>query len=199
LTAAEATLLRKVQRRAHYLDKGFKICGFRVGWTFFIGIIPGAGDIADALLNYFLVLRPSAKGAKLPPWLVSKMWLNNSVSAGVGLIPIAGDVLLAIYKANSRNAKLLEEYLRVVGEQHIAEGLSGLTPEPPALPGQQSHHTDDDLGPPAKNHPAQNAAKGLVQQHGSSNNANGAQPDSVQASTTAPSTTSNRKFWQRKN
>lgn len=33
LTKKEAALLRKIQRRAHYLDKGINLCGFRVGWT----------------------------------------------------------------------------------------------------------------------------------------------------------------------
>jgi hypothetical protein len=62
-------------------------------------------DVADAALNYFLVLRPSKK-AELPSWLVSQMVGNNVVSAGVGVIPLVGDVLLGIWKANSRNAHL---------------------------------------------------------------------------------------------
>lgn len=33
LTKKEAKVLRKIQRRAHYLDKGFYICGLRFGWT----------------------------------------------------------------------------------------------------------------------------------------------------------------------
>jgi hypothetical protein len=33
LTKEEAKLLRKISRRAHYLDKGFHICGFKFGWT----------------------------------------------------------------------------------------------------------------------------------------------------------------------
>ena len=137
------------------------MCGFRFGWTAIIGLIPGAGDIADALLNYCLVLRPSAKGANLPPWIVTKMWLNNGVSAGVGLVPIAGDMILAIYKANSRNAKLLEEYLRVLGEEHIAAGLPNLTPEPTPLPGQP---VGNGRGR-GDSHPAQPAAKQLVKDH----------------------------------
>ncbi len=70
---------RSVRRRAHYLDKGFSICGFRFGWTAILGLIPcvrpfaqsylylhtelvpgrcsGAGDIAQFLLGYSLVLR----------------------------------------------------------------------------------------------------------------------------------------------
>jgi hypothetical protein len=47
------------------------------------------------------------------------MLMNNAVSAVVGLIPIAGDVVLAVYKANSRNAALLEEFLRIRGEEFV--------------------------------------------------------------------------------
>lgn len=47
------------------------------------------------------------------------MLLNNAISAGVGFVPIVGDIILAMYKANSRNAALLEEYLRVRGEEFL--------------------------------------------------------------------------------
>ena len=85
--------------------------------------------------------------------------LSRSISAGVGFIPLAGDIALAVFKANSRNCKLLEEYLRVLGEEHIAAGLPNLTPEPPALPGVQ--HPSEVTTP----HPAQSAAKKLVKDH----------------------------------
>ncbi|UZJ56870.1 hypothetical protein CBS101457_006190 [Exobasidium rhododendri] len=169
LTKAEAQLLKKIARRAHYLDKGFNVCGLRFGWTAVIGLIPGAGDIADASLNYLLVLKPAKEGADLPPWVTRKMMTNNFISAGIGFIPIAGDIALAVFKANSRNAKLLEEYLRVLGEEHIAAGLPNLTPEPPALPGGATSQTP-------YQHPAQSAAKKNVRDHsdqqlGSSTNA----------------------------
>ncbi|KAM5535967.1 hypothetical protein V8D89_010407 [Ganoderma adspersum] len=122
LSKRDVKVLKSVQRRAHYLDKGFHICGMRFGWTFVIGIIPGAGDAADVALNYLLVVR-KAKQAEIPGWLLSRMLVNNAVSAGVGLVPIVGDIILAMYKANSRNAALLEEYLRVRGEEFLkAEG-----------------------------------------------------------------------------
>ena len=47
------------------------------------------------------------------------MLLNNSISAGVGLIPFVGDIFLAQFKANSRNAALLEEFLRIRGEVYL--------------------------------------------------------------------------------
>ena len=167
LSKRDANILKSVQKRAHYLDKGFRICGLRFGWTFIIGmytttrpcsflpmkhckgitrrvrvqavflsqsgdsrfslltqpyplvgIIPGAGDAADAALNYYLVVR-KARQAEIPSWLLRRMLLNNAMSAGVGLIPLVGDIILAVYKANSRNAALLEEFLRIRGEEFL--------------------------------------------------------------------------------
>jgi len=57
LSARDAKILKSVQRRAHYLDKGFSICGIRFGWTFIIGLIPVVGDVVDASINYLLVVR----------------------------------------------------------------------------------------------------------------------------------------------
>lgn len=51
--------------------------------------------MADIALNYYIVVR-KARQAELPPWLVRKMLVNNAVSAGVGLVPLAGDVMLAV-------------------------------------------------------------------------------------------------------
>jgi hypothetical protein len=47
------------------------------------------------------------------------MVLNNVLSAGMGFVPIVGDIVLAQFKANSRNAALLEEYLRIRGEEFL--------------------------------------------------------------------------------
>lgn len=118
ISPRDAKILKSVQRRAHYLDKSFSFCGLRFGWTFIIGIVPGAGDVACAALNYVLVVRKARK-ADLPPWLLGKMLFNNTVSALGGVVPIVGDVVIAFYKANSRNALLLEEFLRVRGEEYL--------------------------------------------------------------------------------
>jgi len=118
LSARNVQTLKSVQKRAQYLDKGFSICGMLFGWAFIIGLLPLVGDFADIGLNYYLVLR-KARQADLPGWLVRRMLMNNLVSAGVGFVPVAGDVVLAMYKANSRNAALLEEFLRIRGEEYI--------------------------------------------------------------------------------
>jgi len=142
LSARDVKILKSVQRRAHYLDKGFKICGMRFGWTFVVGLIPGLGDVADILFNYVLVLRKSRQ-AELPFWLIRQMLVNNAISAGVGLVPFAGDVVLAAWKANSRNANLLEEFLRIRGNEYLklkAEGKDAYqigTPKPKGKKGKE--------------------------------------------------------------
>ncbi|KAG6826195.1 hypothetical protein H0H92_000757, partial [Tricholoma furcatifolium] len=125
LSARDAKILKSVQRRAHYLDKGFSLCGLRFGWGFLIGLIPVVGDAADVLLNYYLVIR-KARQADLPPWLLQRMLFHNLVSAGVGFVPLVGDLLIAVYKPNSRNAALLEEMLRLRGEEALRLQASGV-------------------------------------------------------------------------
>ncbi|KAF5322263.1 hypothetical protein D9619_000124 [Psilocybe cf. subviscida] len=127
LSERDARILKSVKKRAHYLDKGFSICGLRFGWTFFIGLIPIVGDVTDASLNYFLVIRP-ARRADLPDWLVQRMLFNSAVSVAVGFVPFVGDVVMATFKTNSRNAALLEEFLRIRGEEFLK--LGGDVPAP---------------------------------------------------------------------
>ncbi|SJX66095.1 uncharacterized protein SRS1_13537 [Sporisorium reilianum f. sp. reilianum] len=147
LTRKQAKLLKKIKKRAHYLDKGFSLCGLRFGWTFFIGIVPGLGDLVNAILNHTLVVNPVKKEFEdRPDWLIRQMMFNNAVSTGVGFVPLVGDVVMAAWRTNSRNAKLLEELLRLQGEQNIANGLPDLTPRSPHDP-----------------HPAQNEAQAHMQ------------------------------------
>lgn len=47
------------------------------------------------------------------------MLLNCIISAVCGIVPIAGDIVIGVFKANSRNAILLEEYLRIRGEEYL--------------------------------------------------------------------------------
>ena len=57
--------MTKIRKSAHYLDKGFYICGFRFGWTFILALIPVIGDLIDALLGYKLVIAPCKKRGQI--------------------------------------------------------------------------------------------------------------------------------------
>ncbi|KAG6900689.1 hypothetical protein C0993_005000 [Termitomyces sp. T159_Od127] len=120
LSARDTKILQSLKRRAHYLDKGFHVCGLRFGWTFLIGLIPVVGDVVNAWLNYYFVIR-KAQQADLPSWLLQQMHLNNVISAAVGCVPFIGDVVIAVFKTNSRNVALVEEMLRLRGEEYIRQ------------------------------------------------------------------------------
>ncbi|KAJ2915666.1 hypothetical protein MD484_g4763, partial [Candolleomyces efflorescens] len=117
LSERDANILSSVKLRAHKLDRAFSLCGMHFGWTFFICLIPVIGDIINAVLSYLLVRE--ARRADLPQWLSRQMTMNNLFSFAVGLVPFAGDIVVAIFKANSRNAALLEEFLRLRGEEFL--------------------------------------------------------------------------------
>lgn len=141
LTKDERKALKNVRCRAHYLDKGFSICGFRFGWTFLIGFIPVIGDTADALLSYYLVIKP-ARNCNLPPLLVQRMLLNQILATSVGLIPIIGDLIVAIWKVNSRNAALFEDFLVVRGQRALDDSqLNQVSPSETAALVENSKKT----------------------------------------------------------
>ena len=56
---------------------------------------------------------------RIPPWLLRRLLLNNAVAAALGFVPLLGDIGVAIYKTNSRNAALLEEFLRIRGAEYL--------------------------------------------------------------------------------
>jgi len=128
LSERDAAVLRTVKHRANVLDKSFNLCGARFGWTLIIALVPVVGDALNPVLGYLLVVRQASK-AKLPKALTRRMILNLAISAAIGIVPILGDVLLASYRANVRNARLLENFLRLRGERLTKGGARPATEE----------------------------------------------------------------------
>ena len=44
---------------------------------------------------------------------------NQAIATVIGLVPVVGDVGIAAFRTNFRNAALLEEYLRIRGEEFL--------------------------------------------------------------------------------
>lgn len=63
------------------------------------------------------------------------MLVNMAISAGIGLVPFVGDISIAIFKTNSRNAALLEEYLRIRGEEYLKTERERIQNEEDIKPG----------------------------------------------------------------
>lgn len=123
LTAEEELVLVKVKRRAYRLDMAlFNCCGMRFGWSSLIALVPAIGDVLDALLA-MMVIR-TAMQVGLPNDVKAKMVMNVVVDFLIGLVPLIGDIADVMYKANTRNAAILEAYLREKGKKELRK--SGL-------------------------------------------------------------------------
>ena len=100
----------KTKKMAQWLDNRFTIPGtnIRFGLDPIIGLIPGAGDwLAGMISSYFILL---GVRADLPPSVLLRMGFNVSMDIIIGSVPLLGDLFDIGWKANTRNAQLLEEY-----------------------------------------------------------------------------------------
>ena len=68
-------------------------------------ILPGAGDLVGSLLGLYLVA--IAVRQRMSPVIVARMLLNLALDAGLGLVPLLGDLADFAFKANQRNLALL--------------------------------------------------------------------------------------------
>ena len=80
--------------------------GFRIGLDPLIGLIPGLGDIVATSLSFYIVYQAARLG--LPKRILAKMCGNIILEGLIGEIPLIGDIFDAVYKANYRNAQLVE-------------------------------------------------------------------------------------------
>jgi hypothetical protein len=99
-----------VEALARWMDYAFVLPGgFRFGFAGFIGLIPGIGDVMDALISLYIVNRALQLG--IPRIGVARMVLNIGIEGVLGAAPFIGDLFDVVFKANRRNYVLLNSYL----------------------------------------------------------------------------------------
>ena len=110
-TIDHAKQLQRLQRLARLMDTawGIPFTRLRFGMDSVLGLVPGAGDAIGFGISAYAVILAHRMGA--PPALLVKMLANAAIDAGVGSIPVAGDVFDLFFKANTRNLRLLSEFL----------------------------------------------------------------------------------------
>ena len=102
--------LADVEALARWLDYAFALPGgFRFGVAGVIGLIPGIGDVLDALLSLYIVLRAIQLGA--PRVTLARMLVNVGIEALAGSVPLIGDLFDVAFKANRRNYQLLKNHV----------------------------------------------------------------------------------------
>ena len=96
---------------AHVLDELIKIPGtnFRIGLDPILGLIPSGGEAVSSIIGCFLLADAGKKG--VPFRTLFKMGGNVIVNAAVSTFPVIGDIFSAWFKSNSRNYKMLRQWM----------------------------------------------------------------------------------------
>lgn len=112
--------LQRLQRLARTMDTAWRVpfTRIRFGMDSVLGLVPGAGDAIGFGISAYAVILAHRLGA--PPSLMIRMLANAAVDAGLGTIPIAGDIFDMFFKSNTRNLKLLTDFLEKSGKHHAS-------------------------------------------------------------------------------
>lgn len=104
--------MARLESLAHLLDEAVRIpgLGVRIGLDGLVGLIPGIGDTATALIAGYIVVEGARAGAS--GGTVARMIGNVLIDYLVGAVPVAGDLFDFAFKANRRNLDLLRAELR---------------------------------------------------------------------------------------
>ena len=103
--------MRRLERMEWLLDRSIGIPGLnkRIGLDGIIGLIPGIGDAAAAALALYAVAE--AWHLKAPKRLLARMLGNVLFDTAVGAVPVAGDLFDFLFQSNTRNLRLLKDWL----------------------------------------------------------------------------------------
>ncbi len=111
-----------VEALARWFDYAFALPGgFRFGLAGIVGLIPGIGDVFDALASLYIVIRGIQLG--IPRVALARMLVNIAIEAAAGAVPFLGDLFDVAFKANRRNYQILKNYLTQPRRQRAADWL----------------------------------------------------------------------------
>jgi len=110
-TPRQAIAIRRANRIAGLFDNRFRIPGtsIRFGYDAIIGLIPGIGDTLTAAISLYPILE--AIHLRIGIWPITRMLFNVAFDWLIGLIPVLDIVFDVAFKANVRNAKILNNAL----------------------------------------------------------------------------------------
>jgi len=115
----------RLRALAWLLDSSIPVPGTRltVGLDALIGLFPVLGDLIGVLLSSYILSEAARLGA--PKVVLWRMAFNVGVEGVVGIIPFAGDVFDAAWKANQRNVRLLDAWIERPGKAERSSRLFG--------------------------------------------------------------------------
>jgi hypothetical protein len=109
--AERIKVLSRITRLARLMDTAWRVpfTKWRFGLDSVLGLMPGVGDAANLAISMYALLLARKLGA--PNSLLIRMAANTGIDFGLGSIPLFGDIFDLFFKSNTRNLKLLSDYL----------------------------------------------------------------------------------------
>jgi len=94
---------------AELLDSKFKIpnTNIRFGIDPLMGLIPGAGDWLGGVISLYFLIQAGMRGGRAS--VLGRMFINILLDMLIGSIPVLGEAFDVYWKANIRNAEILQE------------------------------------------------------------------------------------------
>ncbi|HET9707314.1 MAG TPA: DUF4112 domain-containing protein [Gemmatimonadales bacterium] len=104
-------VVQRLQRLARLWDSAFHVPGTRLAFGLdpLVGLVPGIGDAAGALVSGYIVLEAARLG--VPAATLARMLANIGIDALIGALPVAGDIFDVAWKSNLKNVALIERHV----------------------------------------------------------------------------------------
>jgi len=105
------SIRQRVLAMEHLLERSFVIPGINrpVGLDALVGLIPVAGDVIGALLGSYIIWE--ARNLGMSKWQLGRMAGNLAIDTALGAVPLAGDVFDFLFRANTRNVRIIKRHL----------------------------------------------------------------------------------------
>lgn len=117
--------LAEVEALAWLLDNSIPVPGTggrRFGIDALIGFVPVVGDLVSGGIGLYVVWRGARLG--LPRIVVARMLANSALDLAIGAIPFIGDAFDLWFKANTRNLRLIRQFLEQPGRSTRNEWIA---------------------------------------------------------------------------
>ena len=99
-----------VEWLAWLMDESVRIGPWAIGIDPLIGLIPGFGDMAGAVVSSILIARAMQSG--IAKSAILRMVINVALDSLAGAIPFVGDIFDFAFKSNVYNLRIYREALR---------------------------------------------------------------------------------------
>ena len=105
--ARQRAIVARLDKFSRFTDSHIAIpfTNVRIGAEAVIGLLPVVGDVAGLVLASYVLVEAQRADASRKVKL--RMLRNMGIDFLGGLLPVVGDAFDAVYKANTRNTRLL--------------------------------------------------------------------------------------------